>query len=379
MIKMTAKERIKMAAMGKEPDRVPVCGVYNEWCWAQVYGRDSFMDYGLDPEKITKVMVWSCKEIGCDSTSVRTDLRMILEAIVEASGMTYPSTRWKDFVPANPHRLYEGDPIKEIAYGNPLIKTIKDVEKLKPADPYKHGRLPISLKTMELANKKLKGEYPVGASITTPLLEGGKLMGWTQMYMAMEKDIELWKKVEDVVIKTLYEFAKALIKAGASFLSSSSELPQKVGSKMYFEKPIWAQADHPPEVMQRIWNEFKVGVGLHPCTVGPFEPGIEAWKTMLDHTPSFLLPEYGGADALARAKEQLAPAMVMGNIHSVDVMLHGSRTDVEEACIELIKKCGPGGRYQLAPGCMLPLDTPYENVKTMIESAEKYGKYPIRL
>jgi uroporphyrinogen decarboxylase len=59
--------------------------------------------------------------------------------------------------------------------------------------------------------------------------------------------------------------------------------------------------------------------------------------------------------------------------------LHGTPSEVEEAAIELIKKCGPGGRYVLSPGCALPLATPIENVQAMIAAANKYGKYPINL
>ncbi|MBW1798795.1 MAG: hypothetical protein JRJ21_10445 [Deltaproteobacteria bacterium] len=379
MGKMTSVQRLMMAFQGKEPDRVPVFGIFLEWAWMQVYGPDSFMDYGLDPERIAKLMVWTCKEMECDMGVAWPDFCITDEAIAEASGMHLPGSRRKDYHVQDCHRLYEGDPIKDMHYGNPLIKTMKDAEKLKPADPYTHGRFPVVLKALELANKELKGEYVMGGICDHPIAIAGKLMGWTQTFMAIQNDIELYKKVEDVIIKTSYEMTKAMIKAGATALFSHTVTPTYMGSDFFFENPVWAQAEDPPQLFKRIFEEFQVGVGLHACSVGPWEQGIPAWKTMLDHIPAFFMAEYGGADALARAKEQLAPATVMGNIHPVDVMLHGSPSDVEEACIELIKKCAPGGRYGLGPGCMLPLDVPFENMKAMIDSAKKYGEYPIRL
>jgi uroporphyrinogen decarboxylase len=273
--------------------------------------------------------------------------------------------------------LYSGNPIKEIAYGDPLIKTKQDALKLKPADPYKHGRMPAILKAIELANKKLNGAYPVGGVCDNPVHLGGCLMGWTQMFMAMEDDPELWKIVEDVLITTCYEFAKAQIKAGAVFLVSHTELPHKVGSDKFINNPIWIHADHPPELYNRIWKEFEVDTTLHACTSGPFMAGIDVWKTYLDHTHSFFVPEHGGADALFKAKEMLAPAVIMGNLHPLDIMLHGTPSEVEEACVELIKKCGPGGRFILGPGCSLSLDVSYENMKMMTDSVRKYGEYPI--
>ena len=380
MIKMTSRERIATAARGEEPDRVPVVVPLSlGWAWGQLYGPDSFMEFGCDAKKMAKVMVWSCKELGMDATPGGADTHMYFEAIAEASGISYPTTNWKDFVTSHPHRLFEGDPLTAPLYGDPLVKTMKDARKLVPADPYKHGKLPIVLEAQQLAKRELKDGWGISGSINRPYGIAGDLMGYAQAFMAMEKDLELWKTVEDVAIKTSYEFAKAQIKAGVTSLGTTASLACFVGSKMFLEKPVWVHAEHPPELMERVFKEFHVGTVLHPCSVGPFEPGIEAWKKWLDHTPGFLMPECGGADALARAKEQLAPAVMQGNIHSVDIMLHGTPGEVEAACKELIKKCAPGGRYVLAPGCALPLGVPMENVKAMRDSVEKYGQYPIKV
>jgi uroporphyrinogen decarboxylase len=273
--------------------------------------------------------------------------------------------------------LYEGDPIKEFLYGDPLVKTLKDAQQLRPADPYKHGRLPVIVKAIELVAKKLKGEYPLGGEFDSPVHVGGCLMGFPQMFIAMQKDLELWKTVEKVIVETLYEFAKAQIKAGVNSFGGPSMLPHAVGSEAFFKNPVWVEADYPPGLIKRIWDEFQVGFVLHPCSVGPWEAGIEAFKTFLGPVQGFFFGECGGADAVARAKEQLAPATVIGNIHPIDVMLHGTPSDVEEAAIELFKKCGPGGRYVLSTGCAIPTATSIENVQAMVAAANKYGKYPI--
>jgi uroporphyrinogen decarboxylase len=379
MTKMTSTQRLMISAMGQEPDRVPVGALLPDWGWCQLYGPDSFLEYSLDPERLAKVIIWNCKEIGFDIAGFLPDTQMTWEAIADASGLPYPTLKWKDFVPTHPHRLYGGDPIKETIYGNPLVETLKDAQKLKPADPYKHGRFPVVLKTIELVAKELKGEYPLTGGGDDCVHVGGNLLGWTQMFIAMEKNLELWKTVEKVIVETIYEFAKAQIKAGVNMIGAGVELPHKVGSEAFLKNPVWIEADNPPGYLKRIWDEFQVGFMLHPCSVGPFEPGIEAFKTFLGPVKGFSFGECGGADALARAKEQLAPASVIGNIHPVDVMLHGTPSEVEEAAIELIKKCGPGGRYVLSPGCALPLATPIENVQAMIAAANKYGKYPINL
>jgi len=60
-------------------------------------------------------------------------------------------------------------------------------------------------------------------------------------------------------------------------------------------------------------------------------------------------------------------------------MMHGSPSDVERDCMELIQKCAPGGRYILGTGCEIPIYTPPENIQAMVNTAKNYGKYPIKI
>jgi uroporphyrinogen-III decarboxylase len=378
MSKMTATERIITAAQGKEPDRVPVTVIGVDFIWAHLYGPDSMLQYARDARKLADVMIYGCRELGLDSVGCMPDVNILWEAVAEASGLDYPATYWKGFVAQQPHRLYEGHYLKDMTYGNPAVKTMKDALKLVPADPAKHGRLPVVVEAIALATRELKGEWMVGGSYGHPF-DMGAILGWTQMLMAMKNDLPLWKAVEEVAIETCYRFAVAQIKAGAMGLGTLTQLPMFVGSEEFLKNPVWVHAEHPPELMERIHKEYGVGTILHACSWGPFEPGIEVWKKWLDHTPVFSMPDGGGADALVRAKRALAPATMQGNVPPVDVMLLGTPQDVENASKELIKKCGPGGRFVLCPGCDLAINVPMENLKALINSVEKYGHYPIEV
>ncbi|MBI2850947.1 MAG: hypothetical protein HYX80_07920 [Chloroflexi bacterium] len=52
----------------------------------------------------------------------------------------------------------------------------------------------------------------------------------------------------------------------------------------------------------------------------------------------------------------------------------GSPSEVEEYCKKLIKVCGKGGGFILGPGSSIDYAKP-ENLKAMIDAAEKYGRY----
>jgi len=77
---------------------------------------------------------------------------------------------------------------------------------------------------------------------------------------------------------------------------------------------------------------------------------------------------------IIRAKEILGDsACLMGNV-PLALLQVGSPQDVEEYCKKLIKTCGRGGGFILANGGGI-YDAKPENMKAMVDSAKKYGRY----
>jgi uroporphyrinogen-III decarboxylase len=56
------------------------------------------------------------------------------------------------------------------------------------------------------------------------------------------------------------------------------------------------------------------------------------------------------------------------------VMITGTVKDVKEACRKLIEDCAPGGGYILSGGASVDNGNA-ENLRAMLESATKFGKY----
>jgi len=75
-----------------------------------------------------------------------------------------------------------------------------------------------------------------------------------------------------------------------------------------------------------------------------------------------------------RAKEILGDRVcLMGNV-PLSLLQVGSPQDVEEYCKKLIRVCGKGGGFILANGGGI-FDAKPENMKAMVDAAEKYGRY----
>jgi uroporphyrinogen decarboxylase len=66
---------------------------------------------------------------------------------------------------------------------------------------------------------------------------------------------------------------------------------------------------------------------------------------------------------------------LMGNLHTTDVMLRGTRETVLEASRKAIEDAGENGGFILSTGDQCGRDTPDENLFAVVEATERYGRY----
>jgi uroporphyrinogen decarboxylase len=64
-----------------------------------------------------------------------------------------------------------------------------------------------------------------------------------------------------------------------------------------------------------------------------------------------------------------------GNIHAHEVLLRGTVCDVDRQVQECIEAAAAGGGYILATGDGAILGTPFENIRAMVETARRCGRY----
>ena len=85
--------------------------------------------------------------------------------------------------------------------------------------------------------------------------------------------------------------------------------------------------------------------------------------------------EVDGKTDIFKAKEILNGHMcIMGDVPA-DLLVRGSRDDVLSYCKKLIDIVGKGGGFILSSGCSIPANAKVENVRAIMESAEKWGRY----
>ncbi len=144
----------------------------------------------------------------------------------------------------------------------------------------------------------------------------------------------------------------------------------------------------PPGMSPRIFDEFywptakkmidifvTRGFKVHCHWDNDLTPHLETIKHMADGLPKGkLLLDLEKTD-MKRAKEVLGDRIcIFGNVPSA-MLVYGTPEEVDAYCRKLIEECAPGGGFILSTECETPWDSRPENVRAIVQAAEKYGWY----
>jgi uroporphyrinogen decarboxylase len=79
---------------------------------------------------------------------------------------------------------------------------------------------------------------------------------------------------------------------------------------------------------------------------------------------------------LRELKERFGRRLALkGNLHTTEVMLRGTRAEVANAARLCLDDAMAGGGFILSTGDQCGRDTPDENIATLVEVCETYGRY----
>lgn len=125
----------------------------------------------------------------------------------------------------------------------------------------------------------------------------------------------------------------------------------------------------------KLAREAGIPTLVHSCGKEKELVKICAEETDLSCINPLEIPPMGDCN-LSELKEIYGDKIaLMGNLHTIEVMLRGSVKDVEEAVKKAIDDAGEGGGFILSTGDQCGRETPEENIFKMVEVARTYGKY----
>ena len=127
--------------------------------------------------------------------------------------------------------------------------------------------------------------------------------------------------------------------------------------------------------MTKMSKEAGIPSFLHSCGKQREQVEMLANETDLDVANPLERPPMGDCD-LAEIKRLYGHKLaLMGNILTTDVMLFGTPEKVREECRKAIDAAAAGGGFILSTGDQCGRDTPFENIRAMVETAREYGRY----
>jgi len=343
---MNSLERVKTVIAGGIPDRVPVC--LHNFMLAVHEAGVRMEDYRRDPEIIAKVHLQAQEKYGHDCILIDTDTTMLAEAMGAKA----------ECAPNEPGRIVR-----------PAIRSLDEVERLKPINPDSDGRIPALLEAVRLISKQVGHEVAIRGNADQAAFGLASLVRGIEDFL-----MELVEQPENPRITQLLEICyqnhlavhRALAKAGAHFTSMGDSLagPDVTSPRMFdrFARPY----------EQRLVRDLAadgIFVVIHIC--GNTSKILDR---LAQYEPCGLELDYK-TDA-AKAKQTAGRCHVLfGNVDPSAVLAQGTVEEVREATRKLISVWKPEGRFILNAGCAIPQTTPSENIRAFIQTAKDCGTY----
>ena len=347
---MTAKERIKAILDNKEVDRQPYA-ILDGGAWAYNEAGLSFREILELEDAGASIVVDKLNALGVDIISASSGLALGgLEAIgckadIDIKGATVDVKKCIN------------DPEEDI----PKLDKSKIREQLDNDWIWQR----ILHQTREI--KKLVGdEKYIAGCLGGPFTIAGMMVGVQDlMMMLVDEDMEdLVNQLLDYAVTVCVLSFEDLIKAGADIPwfgepVSSGEL---IGQSMFEEYAM--------DCIQDAYNKLKDKaeyIFMHMC-------GRSAQRVSSIKDIGFNAFSVDAPVDLAQAAIDCDGKMVMiGNIGPANPLLNGTPDEIKAAAIEAIEKTkSKNGRLILCPGCDVPVNTPAEKVRILLEVAESY-------
>jgi len=227
----------------------------------------------------------------------------------------------------------------------------------EPADPYRHGLMPLILQRYVDAEKRL---LPEGLNIPMvaargPLAIASWLLGVTDLLVGLKTDPEPHARLLDTITTTIIAWLRAqlsVLRAPQGILVLD-DIVGMLSPKMFeqFARPYFS----------RIFGEFRNLLRVYhndtPC------PRLLESLATLDFDVFNFSHEMDIADVQAK----LPRIALMGNVPTLDVMVRGTPAQAEAWARECIRKTNGRGLILSAGGGVSP-GTPAETIEAVVKA-----------
>lgn len=377
---MTSKERMMCAMKNGTPDRIPVAPDISNMVPSRLTGKPFWEIYVNNNPLLGHAYMDAVRYFGMDGWYIYGHVDYKTDVVLETKReIEKYSDHWivKDIVktPAGDLRSTQ-----YIGSGNPPTNTEKyikdfknDFEKLRwlfrPITGYDTTQYNIDKKIVGEDAVICCGVSPPGFQTFLGYFNGNL----EALVYAYYDEPELFKELCEMHIHRELQKLDLLLD-----LKVDSILTGGSGSITLQSMELWRELSLPAlKKITSACKEANVISGIHSCGLQSGMVEACAFETDLDYINPLEIPPMGDCN-LAQLKKSCGKKLcLMGNIHTTDIMLMGTASDVRRESLKAILDAGENGGFILSTGDQCGRDTPDENIYTMINTAKEFGKYPI--
>lgn len=339
---MTPIERYLEVCRGELPDRAPVSPFIMQFA-AKIAGV-SYKDYCESGEVMAMAQAQCSRLFGYDSVNVTSD------AVREYAAVGGPVASF-------------GDESVPAAEPEPFIKDTDDLHRLRLPDPLGANPMREQIHALKMLRRELPDQVVYGW-VEAPFQQASILRDINYFMVDLRTDRGLAKEILSFAVELETVFGLAQIEAGAQFLGIGDALASLAGADDY------AEFNFP--FLSELVARFKArGVYLKYHACGRTK---HIWK-YIQQIPFDIINLDAPVD-LGEAREFFGDRFVLkGNLNPITEMMDATPEIVRAASERACRQGGAHGKFILSPGCELPPQTPPENLRALVESADLYARY----
>ncbi len=249
------------------------------------------------------------------------------------------------------------------------VKNREDWKNYSFPDPHLPGRDT----DIKIAIKKSERQLAIMGGALGPFTAAWAILGLENICILFYEDASLVKEVLTKCTEFYVNAGKIMVEAGADVLIIADDLGFK---NMPFFSQVQFREFILPFFEYQVSEYRKLGVPVLMHNDGNIELFLDDLvKTGINgYHP---VEREAGMD-IALVRKSYGPKLcLIGNINNKTTLVFGTPEDVETEAVECLLIAGIEGGYVMSSDHSLHPDIPLKNIYAMIESAEKYGWYPL--
>jgi MtaA/CmuA family methyltransferase len=327
---MTSRERVLALLAGKPADRPPAMPITMMWA-ADLIGA-KYHDYATRAEIQAQAQWTAAQQFGFDHVSVISD------PCCEAADLGAAISQPPDAPPAI---------IEEQA----LLAQSATLSQLRVPDPHRAGsRMANRIEAVRLLRREAGTTHLVEGWVEGPCAESADLRGINTLMMDYYEDPDFVHALANFTVDVALKFATAQIEAGADIIGVGDAAASLVSRALYdeFVRPY----------EQRLVSGIQAAGGrvrLHIC--GRTGHLVDAMATL-----NCEIVDLDTLVDLRAARVAMGDRQVLlGNVHTVNVVRNGTAADVRRALAQC--QADAGQAWIAGAGCEVPRQSPPQNVR----------------